>query len=1011
IRDEVEKVVSNLRLPPTIFTGNKIVAEDGSPLRIELLDVATNVIVTLAPFASLKIEVVVLDGDFVSEDWSDQDFENNVVRQRDERRPLVTGELTTVLRNGVGELSNVAFGDNSSWIRCRKFMLGARVMQKKSASGEVVRVREARSELFVVKDLRGELYKKHFPPRLEDEVWRLEKVAKDGAIHRRLSSYGINTVKQLLQANVIDQSALRDVSTISTKTWNKIIEHANACVLDKSEVYAYTEHGEGIRLLFNCVYKLESVSFDDGQTYPSLYDLTPYQKVLIEHSKRRALSNPKNLILVGSCFERFQTLNFLGKQDPKRFGIDDGKSEPDLDIRSILRQKDSSSVEKEHMFDKVLTPSDVGKLNRLVIPKQYANTYFPPVVHFSKKKGLILRFDDGEGKLWQFRYSYWNSNQCYVLTKGWSRFVKEKNLRARDTISFHRDVGNNVFYIGWKRWPNLEEDHSPYLPFDLHDQQQSSLTTELVAPLTLSSLFGLLLVSLKHLDANHCNILCIPNLSKAQKLEILNLEGCANLVGVSSIQYLKMLQLLNLKGCQSLKRLPSLIRLKLLKTLDLSHCSNLTRLPPSLGCLPTLCELSLKNCEKLENLPRSVMHLMKSLETLNISGCSTMLKSISRDDNAVPSLTQPPSALPFMPSSGVTQEDNLPCNCTDIPIRNFTKDTYLVPQPQPITTVQQDSDGDLALQDVSSYLLDIRGEKAVESKDDDSMMIPLIISLLTKLRTALTFPLDTDSSHACSSSSQDYNTLSINHTEDSSSGQEWKIVNLNLAAKIRITNNTRFVRNIAMLMKHWFHDLINFDEGERNCRTRLAGYHQKHRRQTSFTTGTEEELSPTRSDLDGESNTVISYENEKCLLNKRTRTSDFAIEQNQHVDALENQLRFSVQHWDETSAIRNIEEDVFALIDELSGWHDKGKEVPKSVLAWVAEMEQSIPETVRSMKNAKVEAVVIAGYKKKMDVMLVIGELELRLLDMELSRITEEEDEIEAELQRLMDKKREILQH
>ena len=28
------------------------------------------------------------------------------------------------------------------------------------------------------------------------------------------------------------------------------------------------------------------------------------------------------------------------------------------------------------MFDKVVTPSDVGKLNRLVIPKQHAEKYF-----------------------------------------------------------------------------------------------------------------------------------------------------------------------------------------------------------------------------------------------------------------------------------------------------------------------------------------------------------------------------------------------------------------------------------------------------------------------------------------------------------------------------------------------------------------------------------------------------------------------------------------------------------
>jgi RAV-like factor len=51
---------------------------------------------------------------------------------------------------------------------------------------------------------------------------------------------------------------------------------------------------------------------------------------------------------------------------------------------------------------------------------------------------VLLNFEDGEGKVWRFRYSCWNSSQSYVLTKGWSRFVREKGLRASDTIAFSR---------------------------------------------------------------------------------------------------------------------------------------------------------------------------------------------------------------------------------------------------------------------------------------------------------------------------------------------------------------------------------------------------------------------------------------------------------------------------------------------------------------------------------------------------------------------------------------------
>ncbi|KAB1221125.1 AP2/ERF and B3 domain-containing transcription factor RAV1 [Morella rubra] len=105
---------------------------------------------------------------------------------------------------------------------------------------------------------------------------------------------------------------------------------------------------------------------------------------------------------------------------------------------------------REQLFEKAVTPSDVGKLNRLVIPKQHAEKHFP-LQSGSTSKGVLLNFEDVGGKVWRFRYSYWNSSQSYVLTKGWSRFVKEKNLKAGDIVSFQRSTGpDKQLYIDWK---------------------------------------------------------------------------------------------------------------------------------------------------------------------------------------------------------------------------------------------------------------------------------------------------------------------------------------------------------------------------------------------------------------------------------------------------------------------------------------------------------------------------------------------------------------------------------
>jgi RAV-like factor len=101
---------------------------------------------------------------------------------------------------------------------------------------------------------------------------------------------------------------------------------------------------------------------------------------------------------------------------------------------------------RDHLFDKTVTPSDVGKLNRLVIPKQHAEKHFPLQLPSAggESKGVLLNFEDaGGGKVWRFRYSYWNSSQSYVLTKGWSRYVKEKGLNAGDVVGFYRSAASS----------------------------------------------------------------------------------------------------------------------------------------------------------------------------------------------------------------------------------------------------------------------------------------------------------------------------------------------------------------------------------------------------------------------------------------------------------------------------------------------------------------------------------------------------------------------------------------
>ncbi|KAK9985888.1 hypothetical protein SO802_030839 [Lithocarpus litseifolius] len=158
---------------------------------------------------------------------------------------------------------------------------------------------------------------------------------------------------------------------------------------------------------------------------------------------------------------------FRNPNTPFNFNLnDENDNDEDLDDQNPTSQpqefeqqqlddhhenEEAAAQQKEHMFEKPLTPSDVGKLNRLVIPKQHAEKYFP-LGGDSSDKGLLLSFEDESGKCWRFRYSYWNSSQSYVLTKGWSRYVKEKRLDAGDVVLFerHRTDCDRLF-IGWRR--------------------------------------------------------------------------------------------------------------------------------------------------------------------------------------------------------------------------------------------------------------------------------------------------------------------------------------------------------------------------------------------------------------------------------------------------------------------------------------------------------------------------------------------------------------------------------
>lgn len=139
-------------MPDTTFTKTNIIPKDEA-LQVALFDVRSKSIVNEGPFSSMKIEICPIQGEFEScedDDWTENEFNDNILHERENKEPLLVGDRVVTLKNGVGSISEIMFNDNSRWARKKKFSLGAKAMK----NGE--NIKEGRSRAFRVKDVRGE---------------------------------------------------------------------------------------------------------------------------------------------------------------------------------------------------------------------------------------------------------------------------------------------------------------------------------------------------------------------------------------------------------------------------------------------------------------------------------------------------------------------------------------------------------------------------------------------------------------------------------------------------------------------------------------------------------------------------------------------------------------------------------------------------------------------------------------------------------------------------------------
>ncbi|KAE8684034.1 AP-3 complex subunit delta-like [Hibiscus syriacus] len=114
---------------------------------------------------------------------------------------------------------------------------------------------------------QNQSYEKHYPPMLGDEVWRLEKIGKDGLFHKNLASMGVNTVQDFLKMLIVHPGKLRRIFGVrmSEKMWNVTIKHAKTCVMGNKH---YVFQGSDYRIMLNPICQLIKAEIN-GSIYPT----------------------------------------------------------------------------------------------------------------------------------------------------------------------------------------------------------------------------------------------------------------------------------------------------------------------------------------------------------------------------------------------------------------------------------------------------------------------------------------------------------------------------------------------------------------------------------------------------------------------------------------------------------------------------------------------------------------------------------------------------------------------
>ncbi|KAM0924876.1 hypothetical protein ACQ4PT_004769 [Festuca glaucescens] len=231
--------------------------------------------ITGGDLSKVQIEILPVNAEFFTErgqeDFTEEEF-NKHIHMCNGKEAVLT---TVTLRNGEANLGSIIFTETS---HLKKLRLTARVKRQDLT----VRVREAITDPFVVKDIRSRLNAKSIRPLKGDAVHTLKGICKNGKHFASLEGKNITTVKHLMRQYRKDKSSLQELTGMKEKSWSTMIEHASTCV-PGDEIYSYRVAEENFEVLFNDLYDLVGIIIN-GMYVPAR-NLDKYQQRKVEKWK------------------------------------------------------------------------------------------------------------------------------------------------------------------------------------------------------------------------------------------------------------------------------------------------------------------------------------------------------------------------------------------------------------------------------------------------------------------------------------------------------------------------------------------------------------------------------------------------------------------------------------------------------------------------------------------------------------------------------------------------------